>query len=93
MKLYEKGVLSTRTLLDSYNVDIETEYQRKKEEINSGKAEVFVAPGKNNQGTDNNEGTIGRPTLDDSERQSDPGNSETGRNPKPSVPEGSEAQE
>lgn len=93
MKLYEKGVLSTRTLLDSYNVDIETEYQRKKEEINSGKAEVFVAPGKNNQDTDNNEGTIGRPTLDDSERQSDPGNSETGRNPKPSVPEGSEAQE
>ena len=93
MKLYEKGVLSAKTLLDSYHVDIETEYARKKEEIDSGKAEVFVAPGKNTQETSDNDGTIGRPTLDDSERQSDPGNSETGRQPKPSVPEGSEEQE
>lgn len=93
MKLYEKGVLSAKTLLDSYHVDIETEYARKKEEIDSGKAEIFVAPGKNTQETSDNDGTIGRPTLDDSERQSDPGNSETGRQPKPSVPEGSEEQE
>ena len=36
--------------------------------------------------------TIGRPTLDDSERASDPAKSMTGRAPKPSNPEGSEAQ-
>jgi len=36
--------------------------------------------------------TVGRPTLSDEERQSDPYNSVTGRLPKPSNPEGSEAQ-
>lgn len=99
MKLYEKGVLSTRSLLEAYHVDIDTEFERKKQEIDDGKADVFVAPGKTaetNTGTNNNESenvTIGRPTLDDSERNSDPGNSVTGRQPKPSSQEGSEAQE
>ena len=36
--------------------------------------------------------TVGRPTLDTNERASDPYNSMTGRAPKPSNPEGSEAQ-
>lgn len=98
MKLYEKGVLSTKTLLDAYHVDIDTEFERKKDEKDSGKADLFVAPGKQSQTNSNPKSgdedvVIGRPTLDDSERESDPGNSETGRQPKPSVPEGSEAQE
>lgn len=99
MKLYEKGVLSARTLLDAYHVDIETEFQRKQEEQDSGKTELFVAPGKGTETTDGNKSSgdsdvpVGRPTMDDSERQSDPGNSETGRQPKPSAPEGSEQQE
>ena len=99
MKLYEKGVLSTRTLLDSYNVDINTEFERKKEEQNNGMADVFLAPGKSAESNNTTKPSgdedvpIGRPTLDDSERQSDPGNSETGRNPKPSSPDGSVPQE
>ena len=99
MKLYEKGVLSVRTLLESYRVDIDTELERKKAEQKNGVAELFVSPGKaatNNSNDKDNDGedvTVGRPTMDDSERQSDPGNSETGRQPKPSSPEGSEQQE
>lgn len=98
MKLWESGVLSTRTLLENYHIDIETEFERKKKEIADGKAEIFVAPGKNTSGNSDNsngdgDGEIGRPRLDDSERSSDEGNARTGAQPKPSNPEGSEPQE
>lgn len=98
MKLWESGVLSTRTLLENYHIDIETEFERKKKEIADGKTEVFVAPGKStsndSDNSNDNDGnvTIGRPKLDDSERNSDEGNARTGAQPKPSRPEGSEAQ-
>lgn len=96
MKLWEAGVLSTKTLLDNYNIDMETEYELKKQEIDSGKNEVFVKPGinqANDTPSGDNGDKVGRPTLNDSERESDPGNSETGRQPKPSNEDGSEAQE
>lgn len=95
MKLWEAGVLSTKTLLNHYHIDMETEYELKKDEIDSGKNDVFVKPGINQADTVESSGsgdTIGRPTLDDSERQSDPGNSVTGRAPKPSSENGSEEQ-
>lgn len=96
MKLWEAGVLSTKTLLDHYHIDMETEYELKKQEIDAGMNDVFVKPGINQADTQesgDNGDTIGRPRLEDSERQSDPGNSETGRQSKPSRPEGSEKQE
>ena len=98
MKLYEKGAISLRTLLESYNISIDTEKERKEKEQKDGVPELFSAPGKatqqtNNTNNDGEEGTVGRPTMDDSERESDPGNSETGRQSKPSRPEGSEKQE
>lgn len=95
MKLWEAGVLSSKTLLDQYHINMETEYELKKKENDEGITETFVKPGINQADTvpsGDTGDTIGRPTLDDSERQSDPGNSETGRQPKPSNEEGSEAQ-
>ena len=89
-QLWDAGVLSNETLLKNYGIDSVTEFEKKKKEADAGQNEVFVKPG---SAPKENEGTIGRPTLDDSERNSDPGRSETGRNPKPSRPEGSEAQE
>ena len=95
MNLYEKGLLSVETLLNSYNIDIETEFKRKQKEIEEGKAAVFVQSGSETKESndDNNDSTVGRPTLDDADRESDPGNSETGRAPKPSNEDGSEKQE
>lgn len=95
-QLWDAGVLSNETLLKNYGIDSETEFEKKKKEIKAGQNEVFMKPGTNvnqEQDNDNGENLVGRPTLDDSERQSDPGNSETGRNPKPSSEEGSEKQE
>lgn len=96
MKLWEAGVLSTKTLLDQYHIDMNTEYEQKKLENDSGITETFVKPGINQADTEHsgdNGDTVGRPTLSDGDRQSDPGNSATGRNPKPSNESGSEAQE
>lgn len=96
MKLWQAGVLSTKTLLDVYHIDINTEFERKQEEIKNGMADVFVKPGTNiseDNNTSDNEEKRGRPAIDDSERQSDEGNARTGAQPKPSNPEGSEPQE
>ena len=88
-------------MLDAHGIDIDMEYERKKQEMDSGYDEVFVKPGTSMYGNTNQtpeqdaeeETKQGRPTLDDSERNSAPDNSDSGRLPKPSRPEGSEAQE
>ena len=89
MKLWEKGVLSYETMLQAHGMDMKQEAERRKKEKNDGIDDLFVAP---NQRQTKEEGTIGRPTLSDTERNSDTFNSMTGRHPKPSNPEGSEAQ-
>lgn len=99
MKLWESGVLSNETLLKTYGINVETELEKKKKEIAAGQTEVFLKPGStiptNSGGNSSNEEStaIGRPTMDDGERESDPGNAETGRQEKPSNPQGSEKQE
>ena len=95
MKLFEKGVLSKETLLNSYGHDIKLEVERRQEEKKNGTDEALVPAQKTNtpvDSTDGTETTKGRPTLDDNERSSDPAKSQTGRQAKPSRPEGSEAQ-
>jgi len=95
-KLWMQGLTSTQTLLEAHKLDIVQERERRISEKNEGIDNVFI-PRQNaytsnttgNGGGDEDKG--GRPTLDDSERTSDPDKSETGRQPKPSRPEGSEA--
>ena len=98
MTLWDKGMLSDKTLMDAHGFNVKYEYDQKKKEQEEGYDEVFVAHNKkqasspeSNKSSD--DVTIGRPTMDDDERHSDPGNSETGAAPKPSSEEGSERQE
>ena len=102
MKLWEKGMLSNETLLQTYGYDMGQEVERRKVEDAKGIPDTLTPPKTTyttNDGstTSNNSSddtvTVGRPTLDDSERNSDPSKSITGRQPKGSNPEGSEAQE
>lgn len=98
MKLWESGNLSRKTMLEAHGIDVEMEYERKKQEAKDGYEEVFVKPGTNTQSDDGEAATdedvkTGRPTLDDSQRNSSVDNSDSGRLPKPSNPDGSEAQE
>ena len=95
MRLFEKGVLSKETLLNSYGHDFKLEVERRQDEKKNGIDEVLSLPQKTSTQADSSEksGTMqGRPTLDDNERSSDPAKSQTGRQAKPSRPEGSEAQ-
>lgn len=92
-QLWEAGVLSDETLLRNYGIDVETEFNKKKKEIDAGYRDVFVKPGSNSINNNGEEKSPGRPAMDDNERQSDPGNSETGAQPKPSREQGSEPQE
>lgn len=100
MKLWESGVLSTKTLLKNFSIDVNTEYELKKEERDSGMADVFVKPGTTPQvdehaddAESDNGGEVGRPRKEDDERTSDEANARTGAQPKPSNPDGSEPQE
>ena len=106
MKLWKEGVVSNETMLQAYGYDIKQEMERLKTEKDKGVFDVFVPPAKRQGGEDeetDNGGTvktepvddtitIGRPVLDDTERNSDPAKSVTGRQPKGSNPEGSEEQ-
>lgn len=77
--LWEKGVVSTRTMLQSHGYDMDQETERMK---NEPKRDMNSA--KSTSGEPSGEGKIGRPELDDSERSSDPAKSMTGKQPKPS---------
>ena len=97
MKLWESGNISRKTLMESYNLDVEMEYEQKKREADAGYDEVFAKPGTNpvEQNAEEPEGDakIGRPKMDEDERNSDENNAATGAQPKPSRPEGSESQD
>lgn len=95
LRLYKEGVLSKETLLTSYGHDFSLEVERRQEEIKNGIDEILSTPQATKQQPteQTDETTRGRPTLEDGERASDPAKSQTGRQPKGSRPEGSEAQE
>lgn len=100
-KLWEKGCVSDETLMQTYGYDYKQEVDRKKAEKASGNDMVLMPKEKpsdascdnntNNQ-TDTEVTVRGRPTLDDTERHSDPSHSVTGRQPKASNPDGSQEQ-
>lgn len=94
MKLWEKGLVSNETLLQTYGYDMNQEVERKKTETSTGISVVLTPTNANaDQGEEEEEKEQGRPTLDDAERNSDPAKSVTGRQPKGSNPEGSQEQE
>ena len=93
LKLWEKGMLSHETLLQAYGYDMGQEVERRKTEDAKGVTETLAPRETNKTATgDGGDAARGRPTMDDSERHSDPSKSVTGRQPKGSNPEGSEAQ-
>lgn len=91
LRLWEKGVVSHETLLQAYGYDMKQEVERRKSEEEKGvNAALESRNGKASEAESSTEdGKIGRPELDDSERTSDPAKAITGKQPKPSNEEGS----
>ena len=91
IELWEKGVISTDHMLNAQGYSLEMERENREKEQSDGTDEVMaprqVAGKTTTDATTNNK--VGRPTMEDDERKSDPKDSETGKQPKPSSPEGS----
>lgn len=96
--LWEKGTVSTTTMLEAHGYDATQEVERKRAEETNGIRDLLsvtsttgtAKPNEKPFGTTEENSEGGRPTLSDNERNSDPANSATGAQPKPSRPEGSE---
>lgn len=84
--LWESGIVSTKTLLEANGYSLEDEKIQREKEKNDGVDEL-MKPRKTSYASSSD--SAGRPTLDDSERTSDPESSERGKQPKPSNTEGS----
>lgn len=89
--LWEKGLVSTQTMLETQGYSLELERTRREQESKNGVDEILIprdattAAPVANEG----EGKVGRPKLDDDERTSDPDAAERGKQPKPSNEGGS----
>lgn len=94
-QLWEKGVVSTRTMMETNGYSIEVESKLRAQEAKDGMDETLAPRGtlNTNNSSDSSEGRTGRPTEDNTDRKSDPEASARGRQPKPSNPDGSEAQD
>ena len=92
-ELWEKGVISTERMLTTNGYSIQVESTKREKEKSEGVDEILMPRELSNvQYVDNSTTTtnkVGRPTLDDSERTSDPEAAVRGKQPKPSNPEGS----
>lgn len=84
-QLWEKGVVSTKTMLQTHGYDMEQEEERKKSDPPRQNEIKDHMP----EASDSGQAKRGRPTMDDTERSSDPTKAATGKQPKPSNPEGS----
>ena len=90
-KLWQSGVVSTQTMLQTHGYDMSQEVERRIQEEATGIDEALA---KAKESTDEPDATKekkgpGRPEMDDSERNSDKDKAQTGKQPKPSNPEGS----
>ena len=93
IELWEKGVVSTKHMLDLQGYSLEMEREARQQEKSDGTdkdmmpRETLVS-GNESKDSDS-QSKVGRPKKDDTERTSDPEASNRGKQPKPSNPEGS----
>lgn len=89
-ELWSKGVISTKTFLDTFGYSIDKEVEQREEE--SEEIDSVLVSREGNVATQDND-EAGRPELDETERTSDPDAANRAKQPKPSSPEGSMPEE
>lgn len=100
LKLWQLGTISRQSMLQVHGYDLEQEEDRRAKEARAGIINPQVQPTEQGEGSDGTsqkttdtvdqiDVKIGRPTLDDDERTSDPANALRGKQPKPSNEDGS----
>lgn len=87
-ELWEQGLVSTRTMMETHGYNIDAEKTKREQEKSDGIDEA-LAPRDGSYQAPEETGKQGRPEMTDDERTSDPGASERGKQPKPSNEDGS----
>ena len=87
LELWEKGVISTKHMLETQGYSLEMERQVRESEKSDGTDETMLPRELGNESFVQEK--VGRPEKDESERTSDPEAAVRGKQPKPSNPEGS----
>jgi len=87
-KLWQQGLVSTRTLMEVSGFNLSKEKERRETEASDGTDEVMMprqmqqAEQNQDSSSDNGESKAGRPKLDNDERHSDPDNAERSKQAK-----------
>lgn len=101
LNLWERGVVSTDTMMSMHGFSIDKEREKRQAEKNDGSDDTFIPRdvmyAKTSTSSDedessdptNNKETRGRKKLDDEDRKSDPDSARRSKQPKPSNPDGS----
>ena len=96
-ELWQQGLVSTRTMMETQGYSLDKEKAQREKEKEDGTDEVMqprdTQAGSAESDPNNDNVKIGRPTVDDDERESDPENAIRSKQPKPSNPDGSESEE
>lgn len=95
--LWEKGLVSTKTMMETHGYSLDVEKAQRTKEASDGTNETLIprdatnaAPSEDTENTDDDKKSKGgRPEMTDDERHSDPEASERGKQPKPSNEDGS----
>lgn len=88
-KLWESGSISTKTMLETNGYSLDKEKLQLEKEAEDGTTELMHP--KDQSSAEESDSNMGRPTMDNDERTSDPENAKRSAQPKPSNPEGSES--
>lgn len=89
IELWEKGVVSTKEMMETNGYSMEVERTQREKEDKEGVDKILAPRDVVNSHFTFDSTKIGRPVMDDSERTSDPESAVRGKMPKPSRPEGS----
>jgi hypothetical protein len=89
MNLWKEGVISTKTMLEAQGFSVEIEKEQLEAEDSDGTNEIMIPRESKTAPATEGDGKVGRPTMDDDERTSDPDAAMRGKQPKPSNDEGS----
>lgn len=94
--LWEKGLVSTKTMMETHGYSLDVEKAQRAKESTDGTDETLMPRDATNAATDGasesadgEDGKVGRPEMTDDERHSDPDAAMRGKQPKPSNEDGS----
>lgn len=91
LDLWEKGIVSTKTLMDMHGYSMYGEKEQREKEAKDN-VDTILAPRDKLYEKEDGNNPVGRPPLEDGDRTSNPDKAESSKQPKPSNPEGSNSE-